>query len=119
MRVGDYVRTKNGHIGKILGFCECTECKNRGFCEPILDTREFYITNLDKECNFEGLKFSPNIIDLIEVGDYVNGCCVTEIDYQNKEVWVNFNDYSFYFYDIKTIVTKEAYDSVKYSVETD
>ena len=116
MNLGDYVRTKNGHIGKILGFCECTECKNRGFYEPILDTREFYITNLDKECNFEGLKFSPNIIDLIEEGDYVNGYEVT-----SKDQFLGFGNHDWYMTndEIKSIVTHEQFSAMEYKVESE
>lgn len=69
------------------------------------------------------LKASYNIIDLIEVGDYVNGIKVTSV---NKTVEGNVliglgdmfgfskfdNDYQ-----IKSIVTKEQYESVEYKVE--
>ena len=71
-------------------------------------------------------KASHNIIDLIEVGDYVNGYPVYEtIDYpdntraiviadDNKSIiWEESSQY------IKSIVTKEMFSSVEYRMETD
>ena len=70
------------------------------------------------------LKASHNIIDLIEVGDYVNGYPVYEtIEYpdntraiviadDNKSIiWEESSQY------IKSIVTKEQYESMKYEVK--
>lgn len=61
MKIGDYVRTKDGYISKIkeLGINIYTDvgCLSEDYA----------------------IKSSPNIIDLIEVGDYVNGYIVNEI----------------------------------------
>lgn len=69
------------------------------------------------------IKASNNIIDLIEVGDYVNGykvyyCyCADEdmtglfIDTETKRVWLDKSS------QIKSIVTKEQFESIKYSLE--
>ena len=68
------------------------------------------------------IKPSENILDLIEVGDYVNGYRVDLIDeidgrkyldlhYVECEWRYTFNE------DIKSIVTKEQFNSVKYEVE--
>ena len=124
MKIGDYVRTESGKIGKILDFCKCEKCKKRGFYEPILDTSEFYITNLDKECNFEGLKFSKNIIDLIEVGDYVNGeevigfSTIQNIEYEKpKRIALTLSQtISCLPEDIKSIVTKEQFEGMEYRI---
>ena len=64
LNVGDYVRTKRDGIGKIISFThnEDDEC-----CFIELANRR---TGIKK---FNIIKSSPNIIDLIEVGDYVNG----------------------------------------------
>lgn len=81
----------------------------------------------------EYVKASYNPIDLIEVGDYVNGECVTDIDltYFNgtdrlekpKRVGVivgNGEMFKFSYHikneDIKSIVTKEQFDSMKYEI---
>ena len=57
MNVGDYVRTHDGRIDKIV------DIKND----------YIYIENSDYGYRETYLTSSPNIIDLIEVGDYVNG----------------------------------------------
>ena len=33
--VGDYVETVDGETGYIIGICDCSSCKDRGFNEPI------------------------------------------------------------------------------------
>ena len=107
MKVGDYVRTKN-KIYKII---------DKKFDETILvdlfhiDTGGYLMKN-------DIIRSSPNIIDLIEVGDYVNGCWVNEIK-NGKPFHEDYNDpyYSYYFDDIKSIVTKEQFESVEYKVE--
>ena len=83
---------------------------------------------------FDDHKFinaSFNIIDLIEVGDYVNGSKVIDVSIigKDKEKWVwveqmedNDNKYGddYVGYNneqIKSIVTKEQFESMKYSLE--
>ena len=125
MNIGDYVRTDKGLIGKIIKKEEYdthTILEYEGqYCKRVLST-----TGTDSEV----IKSSPNIIDLIEVGDYVNGYKVLEIekdyllDYreeinvlivQNGEVYEVakkiYND------DIKSIVTKEQFESMEYKVK--
>lgn len=84
------------------------------------------------------IKFSHNIIDLIEVGDYVNGCYVSNkrasvnehLGGHPKGVGIikcnayfnqgNYNDCRFVWIeekDIKTIVTKEMFANAEYKVE--
>ena len=73
------------------------------------------------------LKVSENIIDLIEVGDYVNGYLVKDIDYAFDDVVMNDKNArrvpyidcnkNNYIEDIKSVVTKESFDSVKYEVK--
>lgn len=66
---------------------------------------------------------SHNIIDLIEVGDYVNGLKITEIVNGIKkrlktEYRLNLNYVYFCFYenDIESIVTKEQFEAIKYEL---
>lgn len=71
------------------------------------------------------LKASFNIIDLIEVGDYVNGVLINDIDvypsgkvvgYRNSEdLW----EYDFKNNKIKSIVTKEQFSAMEYKVESE
>ena len=96
MRIGDYVRTKDGYISKIkeLGINIYTD---------VGCWSEDYI-----------IKSRQNIIDLIEAGDYVNGRIVEWIG----DNFVAFGklDYA-YEKDIKSIVTKEQFESIKYIVK--
>lgn len=104
MKVGDYVRTDDYGIRKISGF--------------ISDLENDYI-----ECNDENnriiinkksiIKSSPNIIDLIEVGDYVNGCPVLHKE-ENEVVCGLLLRYK--EKDIKSIVTKQEFESMEYKV---
>lgn len=60
-------------------------------------------------------KPSHNIIDLIEVGDYVNGERVEEI--WKEVVLVGQECRPISFNNIKSIVTKEQFEAIKYEVK--
>lgn len=62
------------------------------------------------------IKARDNLIDLIEVGDYVNGYRVTYV-YPNLIKVDSTDIWEIHPHDIKSIVTKEMFDSVKYEVE--
>lgn len=99
MKVGDYVRTKNGIITKIIGnrknlYGEETIFKlDKEISIYDLELNDIYlITNplaedttneIDIHFGDEKIikKSSPNIIDLIEVGDYINGLRVEKNKY--------------------------------------
>jgi len=117
MKVGDYVRTNDG-IGKMTKYIYEPEYEN---CHVIwFDNNNYGIRYIDNE-----IKSSPNLIDLIEVGDYVNGYLVK--GKTNDEVIVDYYCYSKELCDghylhwhkdyIEAIVTKEAFSSVEYRVE--
>lgn len=61
------------------------------------------------------VKHSKNIIDLIEVGDYVNRYPVVEVDAFKD--WVDIGDEVLRERDIKSIVTKEQFASMEYKLE--
>ena len=73
---------------------------------------------------------SHNIIDLIEEGDYVNGYKVYEVDKVCHRITLNGSDNGNEFrltylrpslgknMGIKSIVTKEQFDSMKYEVDS-
>ena len=113
MKIGDYVRFKNGKIEKIHSFAE----KDNPLFN-ILINAQYHNTN---EINKYG---KP--IDLIEVGDYVNGYKVSFVDEEpvlGKFVQCDYvvqygttNHYRFYEKDIKSIVTKEQFESMEYKV---
>ena len=106
MKVGDYVRTENYGIKKILDIGEYV-----GMKQYLINEKGNYV--IDNSI----IKSSSNIIDLIEVGDYVNGVMVTEIK-DGKPFKEDYNDpyYSYYFDDIYSIVTKEQFSQMEYRI---
>ena len=112
-----YVRNCYGRIAKI----EYIE-DNTAYCDNWLyQIYEDHITfiNLDDEDDIdEILKASYNIIDILEVGDYVNGHRVEEIDFENEEI---FTDSEYYcgvveFCNIKSVITHEQMEQMAYKV---
>lgn len=110
MKVGDYVKYKYEnliYIGKIKFISEVMS--------GLDETLQLDIDNCIEEILKEDIiKSSPNIIDLIEIGDYVNGEKVTSI----QDNWLGFGNYDYYRqeYEIKSIVTKEQFSQMEYKV---
>lgn len=107
IKKGEYVRTKKGIIYKA--------------------DKDYYLNNNIpiKYATFSDrvIKHSFNIIDLIEVGDYVNGYKVSDKESTLLCTNVKGIDKSGYHIPIsqygegiETIVTKEQYESIKYKV---
>ena len=113
IEIGDYIRLKNGDIGKYF-------------------IRQF-INYIDINDNLWGIdiendivKHSKNIIDLIEVGDYVNGEKVEKInepslanDY-NRLIFCNEREGEYNLLlnrEIKNVVTKEQFKNIEYRLE--
>ena len=127
LKEGMYVITNDRmEIGKIKDFCTCEMCEKRGFHKPIIDKSNIFITIYDKEGGFRDYKFYDEPIDLIKPGDYVNGYEVVEVVKDFKvivdklELHTNDGNYylkSFTNHQIKSIVTKEQFESMKYVVE--
>ena len=119
MKIGDYVRFKDGDIGRIMDIEE-HKIEEHKRVRKLIRVEDFSYLYF-KEGDIE--KSSPNIIDLIEVGDYVNGEKVTRVipedicgdevlDYQHIFV----GDKEIFKEDIKSIVTKEQFESMEYKV---
>ena len=121
MKVGDYVRTKWGYICKIVNIND--------FREPSMKygVEASYLKDIMFIGDEDILKSSPNIIDLIEAGDYVNGSEVCKIYDNNhldnpiKEVFCmgkdGFEGELIYTNDdIKSIVTREQFKAMQYKV---
>ena len=121
LKEGMYVRIKdknnNQFIRKIIKIPEDTR-----YGSIVVDKDIHYARWVSKK---KVIKASSNIIDLIEVGDYVNGVEVIgkEFDNFNKEyLQCGVGDYvicTFEVKDIKTILTKEQFESQKYIVESE
>ena len=100
IEVGEYVRLTHGKIDRV---------KNNNYymqqyieCEKGLYPRENII------------KHSKNIIELIEVDDYVNGYLVTEI--YDEMVQCLDGEIEYWKNEIHTIVTHEQFKQVQYKV---
>lgn len=126
IEVNEYVRTKDGHIAKYI--------EKLAKDEDIADGMLFdgYIYEKHKHIRYSFLKeimvkHRKKLIDLIKVGDYVNGSKVLAVmedietgelhlemtsNYTNEEI----GDCTIYDKDIKTILTKESYMANCYKV---
>ena len=116
LRENMYVRTKDGNIFKIIG-------GNVDNWEIDIDyskleqTEEYWLELYRYNDNYSFfddkniIKSSFNIIDLIEVGDYVNGYEVT-----SKDQFLGFGNHDWYMTndEIKSIVTKEQFSAMEY-----
>ena len=127
LNIGDYVRTEYG-IAKIESF----ELKNKKMIN--LD-KDIMFCNMDIYRNCcsinQVIKSSPNIIDLIEVGDYVNGDRVKalkgdidshKINNEEDVIYTEYiNDYDewcgYEEDEIKSILTKEQFEAIKYEIK--
>ena len=120
LNIGDYVRDEKGNIDKYIGEKEeaFTYSGFGGAVSLRPQTIKYYEKNNIKA---PIIKSSPNIIDLIEVGDYVNGHKVLANQTYILRVESRVNTWGIAIIeeqDIKSIVTKEMYSSVEYRVET-
>ena len=103
-----YVRTKDGIIDKVIidynGHCASPNCE----CKHISCAKNYY--DEDKI-----VKASYNIIDILEVGDYVNGWKVL---YWTDGTKIVDDGYATNLdkIDIKSIVTKEQMEQMAYKV---
>ena len=101
IKVGEYVRTKNGDIGKVKFLSDTTA-----------DIGKKYIFKKDI------VKQSKNPIDLIEVGDYVNGFLVEDIIIENEIKKIKLTDERLLENkDIRTIITREQIEKAKSRLE--
>ena len=120
---GMYIRFKNNkgiqYIGKLININEYREPCFKYVVE--VNWYDDYIFIGDEDI----LKASFNLIDLIKIGDYVNGYKVLFIDKdlgntKNIKCIDNSEERAcFYEEDIKDIVTKEQFLNCKYVVERD
>lgn len=143
MKVGDYVRTDKGYIAKISDFKEhYTKGKRLGFKEEVIEN---FLLLDDKQCEIiesidysippcypsdeelkkiksHIIKSSPNIIDLIEENDFINGMKIAEIKSNKNGVLKCMVDSDYEFIttilnnEIESVLTKEQFESMEYKV---
>ena len=113
MKVGDYVRTKEGYISRVDNIVDDFIWFDNTIYKSYSDS---YDTLNENNINDYIVKSSPNIIDLIEVGDYVNGLKVEGVNNGIKGFGtIIFSKDSSIMEDyIYSIVTKEQFESMEY-----
>lgn len=118
---GIYVRTEKGMIAKIISKEDVSGSLHKEEIVFILDDGNRLALNSRKVT-----KLSHNIIDLIEVGDYVNGYSVIEKPYSYLGIkFISLDTDTSWGWgkgempaeNIKSIVTKEQFESMKYEVK--
>ena len=123
LRENMYIRTKDGIIDKVIidynGHCANPNCEYK----HISCVKNYY--DEDKI-----VKASYNIIDILKVGDYVNGMEVTRISgtrYDKNDLHCycehngneNWQQVMIPVKNIKSIVTKEQFEQMVYKVGDD
>ena len=124
LEVGQFVRTKNGTIFKIIGgnvdmweididYSYLSKCENE-------DYNSYAYNKNNSLFEYLVVKASYNIIDILEVGDMVNSLIVTKIseDNETKKKYINLygslceweNE------DIKSVITHEQMEQMVYKV---
>lgn len=128
LKKGMYIRTNKGKIGKIIKQIDNSGSLHHNNYVWLLDNGDVLALHSNKVKNA-----SFNLIDLIKVGDYVNGYKVEEVNNNLNEhkgicncldtyLWcVNeldkFEEIVIFENDIKSVVTKEQFESCKYVIE--
>lgn len=110
IKVGEYVRLDDGIVGKYQ--------INKNWIN-VVETNDKYIGfDIEKDI----VKHSPNLIDLIECGDYVNGYKVISVldGFANGTMEIELSNhtriYRHHIEDIEEVVTKEMMESISYKV---
>lgn len=125
IKVGEYVRTKNGLIGKVNKIELAGSGVRFGgeyLSETIIQFNDGKVYERRvKEKDI--IKHSFNLIDLIEVGDYVNGNIVTDkylFAGEKPVIEIERNDTNCKCLcekDIKSILTHESYEANAYKAK--
>ena len=112
IRINEYIRTKKGKIAKVKTiYSEEDRIKMKNFSVK----KETLINGTIKIPDIVNHSF--NIIDLIEVGDYVNGKLIHHTDIRKNSAYIYYgNGKTFVDYQIENVVTKEQFESIKYEV---
>ena len=119
LEVGQFARLKSGYICKIININD--------FREPNMKygVEASYLKDIMFIGDDDILKASHNIIDILEVGDYVNGNKVIEIEKNYKFIDGTIRDIlwtdtkmqkAIWDETIKSIVTKEQFEQMTYKV---
>lgn len=120
LEVGMYVRGKyyqyRGKIGKIIK--NYNNDLEISYKDGILKTNVGSFIDDNYDINGKQYKASFDIIDILEVGDYVNGKKIHSLGLTIGILnTINFEDGTFTIAeDIKSIVTHEQFENIKYEI---
>lgn len=117
-KIGQYIRTKDGFIAKIIQYDEDIDYL---FCDSVIyKDYDKYLDNTISS-NIKIIDISRDIFDLLKVGDYVNGFrivrsgdLINNIMQKEKSFILSNGTVINKSYKIKTIVTKRRFDNIKY-----
>ena len=116
IKVGEYIKA-DGRLYKVLDIDNVFL-----YVDKEVRYSEEYNASIDYIKRDEAEKHSFNIIDLIEVGDYVNGKLITNVDKVDNRNIIEWDDGDMYSSEIendkfiKSIVTKEMMKSIEYRI---
>lgn len=105
IKVGDYIRTDYGEIHRVVEIVEDVQGMNYYKYENKMGDFEICIK-----------KTSSNIIDLIEIGDFIDGIEITNIEKVKNTTYIEFGNTGLYSTTIindkyiETILTHEQYE---------
>lgn len=117
LEAGQFVRTKDGIIAKV----DYIDGNTIFFDKDLYRTYGDSIDFLEKDNLERIVKASYNIIDILEIGDYVNGRKVYQVGYNFQDDFVlkmsksNYDDF-IYPNEIETIVTHDQMEQMEYKV---
>lgn len=111
IKVNDYVRDHINGIGKVI--------KSYDNELEIVFKKARVKTSVSSYFEFELNKSNSQIIDLIEVGDYVNGKEVIAVDTLTKQIIYEYGECDGFIEEkyIYSIVTKEMFEKMEYKLE--
>lgn len=130
IKVGDYVRIK--YMGKRIKIGRIEQILDK---DPCYYDMQMYLVDVGvkhSNSDFESsriyeediIDYSSEIIELVEIGDYVNGCKVVDKYYsyggENMLLDIADNDTNSHCLennDIRSILTKEDFDIMKYVIK--
>lgn len=129
IKVGDYARIK--YMGKRTKIGRITQILDK---DPCYYDMQMYLVDVGvkhSDSDFESssiyqediIDYSPKIIELIEIGDYINGCKVIDkyYSYRGKEllldaIGIEGHSLALTNIDIQSILTKENFDVMNYVI---
>lgn len=134
IKIGEYIRTKIGTIKKIIKIDEHLVTVGHGmqdwhyYCKFDKGNKLFAETYEELQQKLQEVikTHSFNLIDLIEVGDFVNEkkiTCITSYQGEKELVYEENTGGGICCYirlkDIKSIVTKEQFENMEYRIESE